>query len=368
LTRPQHSLYCDSRLGGIQRWSVGKPPGYGMRVADDILDCICYLSVKDKSQSYKHGGTAFLLGVPIEGNKDLNFPYLVTAKHCVERAKEYGNLFVRLNSETGEAVYVETNTADWIYSEDESEDAAVLPFLPPEPLQFRIKTIPIGMAAVKAMREQNNIGIGDDIIVTGLFSRRWGERKNLPIVRAGVISAMADESEPLKDDAGLPFNAHLVELRSIGGLSGSPVFVYKEWMPSSEKTKYSGIPLATTKIFLLGIIRGHYDETRIVNASIDFSDRDRLHFGIATVTPIEAALKIIYGDDFVKNREKVRREYDKQNASTQDSAFGEPTEGPSEGQKFDIALRAILLVSKTELQQREKEWKRKKDRKKRAKS
>src|SRR6202049_771444 len=126
LTRPDYSLYCDSRLGGIQRWSVGKPPGYGMRVADDILDCICYLSVKDKSQSYKHGGTAFLLGVPIEGNKDLNFPYLVTAKHCVERAKEYGNLFVRLNSETGEAVYVETNTADWIYSDDESEDAAVL--------------------------------------------------------------------------------------------------------------------------------------------------------------------------------------------------------------------------------------------------
>jgi hypothetical protein len=40
----------------------------------------------------------------------------------------------------------------------------------------------------------------------------------------------------------------------------------------------------------------------------------------------------------------------------------------SEFQKFDTAMRTILTVSKRELQKREKEWKRKKDRKKRAKS
>ena len=38
-----------------------------------------------------------------------------------------------------------------------------------------------------------------------------------------------------------------------------------------------------------------------------------------------------------------------------------------EFEKFDTALRQILTVSKTELQKREKEWKRKKARKKRAK-
>lgn len=43
-------------------------------------------------------------------------------------------------------------------------------------------------------------------------------------------------------------------------------------------------------------------------------------------------------------------------------------ETPSEFQKFDSAMREILSVSKTELQKREKEWKRKKERKKRAKS
>jgi hypothetical protein len=37
-----------------------------------------------------------------------------------------------------------------------------------------------------------------------------------------------------------------------------------------------------------------------------------------------------------------------------------------EFEKFDSAMRTILTVSKTELQAREKEWKRKKGRKKRA--
>jgi hypothetical protein len=41
---------------------------------------------------------------------------------------------------------------------------------------------------------------------------------------------------------------------------------------------------------------------------------------------------------------------------------------PTEFQQFDAAMRTILTVSKTELQKREKDWKRKKARKKRAKS
>ncbi len=40
----------------------------------------------------------------------------------------------------------------------------------------------------------------------------------------------------------------------------------------------------------------------------------------------------------------------------------------NEFEQFDTAIRSILTVSKTELQKREREWKRNKDKKKRAKS
>jgi hypothetical protein len=42
-------------------------------------------------------------------------------------------------------------------------------------------------------------------------------------------------------------------------------------------------------------------------------------------------------------------------------------EGKSESEKFDTVMRKILLVSKDEMKKREKAWKRKKAKKKRAK-
>ena len=45
---------------------------------------------------------------------------------------------------------------------------------------------------------------------------------NLPIVRLGAIAAMPGEY--IKTDWGC-LRAYLIEARSIGGLSGSPVFI-----------------------------------------------------------------------------------------------------------------------------------------------
>jgi U3 small nucleolar ribonucleoprotein component len=45
-----------------------------------------------------------------------------------------------------------------------------------------------------------------------------------------------------------------------------------------------------------------------------------------------------------------------------------PEETQSEGQKFDAVMRKIVAVSKDELKEREKAWKRKRARKKRASS
>jgi hypothetical protein len=46
----------------------------------------------------------------------------------------------------------------------------------------------------------------------------------------------------------------------------------------------------------------------------------------------------------------------------------DPQKQPSEFEKFDAVMRKVLSVSHAEVQKREKEWKRKRARKKRAKS
>jgi hypothetical protein len=95
-----YSTYCDRRLGGIDRWSMVNPEEVYMRVPDDIRDCVGFLGTRSHDQVMRYRGTAFLVSVQCEEpGLDFRPQYLVTAKHCLERAQ--GPLFVRLNTKDG---------------------------------------------------------------------------------------------------------------------------------------------------------------------------------------------------------------------------------------------------------------------------
>jgi hypothetical protein len=68
--------------------------------------------------------------------------------------------------------------------------------------------------------EAEQIGIGNEVAFAGLFVNHHGKKRNEPIVRFGNICGIP--SEPVSTKAG-DIEAYLVESRSVGGLSGSPV-------------------------------------------------------------------------------------------------------------------------------------------------
>src|SRR5262249_26782791 len=155
-----------------------------------------------------------------------------------------------------------------------------------------------GDRAIKAYK----IGIGEDLFVTGLFTSHYGIDRNLPILRSGVLSAMPEE--PLVDEAtGAPYRAYLAEMRSLGGLSGSPVFAYVERKNKNQAfatdlaQAYNifddGIP-QYRDFFLLGIIRGHWDH-RTQGTSLDYADDTlaAVNKGIAIVSPIGEVLSLL---------------------------------------------------------------------------
>src|SRR5436309_3387462 len=72
------------------------------------------------------------------------------------------------------------------------------------------------------------IGPGDEVFMTGLFTRLEGRSRNIPIVRMGKVAMMPGEE--MLPDAKISgwrggIEAYLVEARSAGGMSGSPAFV-----------------------------------------------------------------------------------------------------------------------------------------------
>lgn len=92
-----------------------------------------------------------------------------------------------------------------------------------------------------------------DLFMVGRFISQGGRQRNLPSVRFGNISMMP--LEKVKNSFGLMVRIFLVECRSIGGYSGSPVFVYinPDWPRPKGAVSYSDI----LGPWLLGVDYGH---------------------------------------------------------------------------------------------------------------
>lgn len=332
-------MYCDRRLGGVEQWYSYVPSDAKMRIPDNLRDCTCFLCVKDRAGNTIPIGTAFSLSYPFTS---MTTPqYLVTAKHCVTKALDrYGALYARVNTLEGSAGLIELGR-DWVYSPDEGVEVAVMPW-ELDRKKYVQGSIDARSSAEGANQDANEIGIGNELIVIGLFSFRHGAKRNIPIVRQGIISSMPEE--PLIDkNTGLPYHASLAELQSIGGLSGSPVFVHVPVLQFLANLQNSSQRDRMRKqypagfLYLFGVVRGHFDGEQ--DWARDDVAREPLsvNTGIATITPINEVLAIVSKD---KKLDKLRRERLKevQTSETLDSAFPEQSFSEID---FESALKKV---------------------------
>ncbi len=331
-------IYEDWRIGGVPEYVYGDPRKSLMRIPDQILESVAFLVTKEPAEHDSDKacrGTAFFVAVKSEKAKNAGYPYLVTAKHTVVKAKEEKvELYVRLNTASGKSADIRLDDERWIYSADPSVDLAVLALSPQPPFEY--SPLAPQMQADEARVKALGIGIGDEVVICGLFTRRTGHAKNLPIVRFGNIAAMPDE--PLSDSkTGLDYKAYLVEARSFGGLSGSPVFVYfgsDRMVPGDIKEVP---PPGHRMLILLGVLRGHWEHTEPLPFASAFRDEvDKLNWGIATVTPATELLSILFLEELVKQRREIDREMERRDAPVDDMA--KPNK-PFTKDDFEAALK-----------------------------
>lgn len=316
------SLYLDTREGGVRRWVYGDKRDL-MRVPSVITKCIVYLCVPAKggtTEEWVNGATAFFVSVPSATNKDLVHVYLVTARHALKAVKEgQGRLGVRANTKDGSSVVIEITNLPWVVPGDESIDIAVTPFILPE-ADFDVGWVSLNTFASDNVIDRQAIGIGDDILVTGLFRSRSGNARNIPIVRQGVIAAMPEE--PIFDhETGQKFDAYLAELRSIGGLSGSPVFALLG--PGRVNERDNSIS-SQRVVYLLGVLRGHWDVKQRSDGDFLAEDtKDQINTGIAMVTPVMEVIKLLADPKLAEPRKETDEQIARERAGiqVQDSDF-----------------------------------------------
>lgn len=240
-------------VSGAAYWVLVR--GDVLRIPDFVLDCAIYLygSVEEARRGHHSGASGFLVGVPSEVFPTGHyFTYAVTNRHVIDK----GASVVRLNVVGGDVDVVDLKPTDW--SSHPSQDLAAAPIQISQ-AHHKMQFVTPEMFLSKGAMKEWDVGPGDDTFIVGRFVYADGGIINQASARFGKISM--NPGQPVKQASGHLQESFLVESHSIGGYSGSPVFVYfhpmslREMHPDTNKEE----PLA----YLLGVDWGHLPSQRI---------------------------------------------------------------------------------------------------------
>lgn len=260
-----------------------------MQIPDEIRKCVAFLACR-RNSGHAIGGTAFFVGYPLAASEDTLAVYVVTARHVVEEIEKRsdGHVYCRVNTQQQGEQFIPIRVADWIFNDDSRVDVAVAPIA----LNFSVcdhKLLPLEMFITPEIIARERMGIGDELFFPGLFSQRPGEKANLPIVRVGNIAAMPEEA--IETQWGVLPPSYLVEARSLGGLSGSPVF----WYRGATRLRSGMLEFGGPAFSLIGLVHGHYAEKGSTwdadeSTLVDSLGSSSINMGIAIVVPAEEIL------------------------------------------------------------------------------
>jgi hypothetical protein len=273
-------------------------------------------------------------------------PHLVTARHCVEQAEKLGSeVLVRMTKTGGGVGFLPIPVSEWYFPDDESMDVAVVPWRPLPGHEY--VSIPAAMMATSHDIYEYGIGVGDDLIITGLFTGHKGERQNLPVVRMGTIAAMP--SEPIIDpDSGKAFRAYIAEVRSIGGLSGSPVYVrVHDRSPGDLRPRRKAV-----EFFLLGLVRSRWKYEGAITMPREFvaesDELRRLNMGLMPVEPADGIREVMEKEEVVKKRREQEKQERRSTGVSLEDLSAEDLE-PDEFGRFEGLTRKLVNTPKSEV-------------------
>jgi hypothetical protein len=201
-------------------------------------------------------------------------------------------VYIRLNLKSGNSKWYFTELSAWYtHPTDASIDVAILNVGVPEECDHLV--IPSFLGLTEAKSQEHEIGLGDEVFITGLFRHHHGSNKNIPIVRVGNLACL--DEEHVVTSLG-EMDAYLIEARSIGGLSGSPVFLNLGIIRMVK-----GQIVHATKgpiILFMGLIHGHFDvKTNAVdmNNVLDGNGltTEQINTGVAIVVPFRVIEKVL---------------------------------------------------------------------------
>jgi hypothetical protein len=234
--------------------------------------------------------------------------YVVTAKHCVQPFDHLENgpfhkTWLRVNLRHAGSMHLEIPPEEWVCHQ--TADVAVLP-LALNMHTFDYLYYPVRNGATAEFIKRHSVTPGEDVFITGLLISHPGKSRVLPIVRVGNIAAFP--GDPIHLMTGED-SAYLVEVRSLGGLSGSPAFVHLLPLHAGATGNVGITPAGigtAGRTYLMGLVHGFFPTTKNDPDGIGEWAEEPLNTGISVVVPLDRVLDILDSPAFVEQREAAK--------------------------------------------------------------
>src|SRR5664280_267127 len=395
-------MWRDRRFAGSEQLWVSPPKDAFVRVPDQVLKTAVFLGI-DGPSGREYGGTGYIVAVdyspeylftaPMEPTISAfryPFRFLVTAAHVAEKL-EGVDFYIRANGLDGSLLELKQDceNAKWWYhpTDRDSVDAAAM-LLPTETAMcLDIESIAVSMFAGQRMIKEANLGVGDEVFIAGLFKKAKGASRNIPIIRTGNVAMMPKEKIPFptKERPDQWLYADLLESRSIGGLSGSPVFIRETLRLSVQadqngrlssqderltaltsgdiitinkvpevKISWEGEMQGLGRFHFFGSLIGHWQ----VDVGFNDTQAEAVNFGIAPMVPAEKILEVFTQTEVLEamasmSDELKEKKQKRDGVGVMDSGFA-PTQKTEQGYKLPVPTKEEFFDALTKATRRVK--------------
>ncbi|MFI4988592.1 MAG: hypothetical protein ACHQF3_14235 [Alphaproteobacteria bacterium] len=281
-----------------------------MFVPEEVRKSVVLIGAMERGV-FKPQATGFLVLAFQRRIPDLAFPYLVTAEHVVaDMHRNRTDVYCRLNLRDGTAIVEPLGNKKWLVHPDESQrtDVAILPFWINSAI-IDHDYIPLFNRVdknIQAMRP-GLLALGSEVFAIALFNTVYGKGRDIPIIRIGNIAAVPEGLVGTRHLGDI--EAYLIELRSLAGLSGSPVFVNPTNVRRMEDASWS-------EHFFIGMVHGHSEAPALEEgdrAEHGLLNGGAVNAGIGIVVPAAKIVETLYQPDSVaqmRARAAARRQRD----------------------------------------------------------
>ncbi|MDP8983184.1 MAG: hypothetical protein M3O35_21625 [Acidobacteriota bacterium] len=280
-----------------------------LRVSPELLKCVGYLAeaiqLDSEAIDIDPFGTGFFIAIPSAAHPNKSFCAFVTARHLIADHKNL-KLCLIVNGRSGQGIVVEIpeNVIWWEHPSDKTADLVLMVF-DHQPKDFDIISMHIRDFLTAERMLKADIGVGDEVFFPGLFTKAPGNGRMTPIVRNGNIALIPSGEIQVESSFA---DVYLVEAHSLGGMSGSPVFV-RETVRIAPYTSDDtpSVAFGIGRLYLMGLMHGHWDINEAdINKPSFVHDRPRgVNMGIAVVVPASKILDIVNRPELVASRARA---------------------------------------------------------------